>query len=123
MSTGMDDLQAHVWSRLSLRKHLAGRATCDRLVRRVVRRWPTVLMHDSSTGNQAIVMEGMTLSVTRGERATVQCGVILTLILSALITELVKAIWAWWRSSASHQVRMAQYQRDLFGIGRDMETR
>ena len=112
-SSGMDDLQAHVWSRLSLRKHLAGRATCDRLVRRVVRRWPTVLMHDSSTGNQAIVMEGMTLSVTRGERATVQCGVILTLILSALITELVKAIWAWWRSSASNQAQMAQYQRDM----------
>jgi len=114
MSTaGMDDLQAHVWSRLSLRKHVAGRATCDRLVRRVVRRWPAVLMNDSSPGNQNIVMEGMAMSVTRGERSNVQMGVFLTIILSALISELVKVILAWWRSSASNQVRMAQYQRDM----------
>ena len=70
-------------------------------------------MNDSSPGNQNIVMEGMAMSVTRGERSNVQMGVFLTIILSALISELVKVILAWWRSSASHQVRMAQYQRDM----------
>ena len=112
-SSGMDDLQAHVWSRLSLRKHVAGRATCDRLVRRVVRRWPAVLMNDSSPGNQDIVMQGMRMSVERGERSTVQMGVLLTIFLSALISELIKCLLAYWRSSASNQVRMAQYQRDM----------
>jgi hypothetical protein len=58
-------------------------------------------------------MEGMAMSVTRGERSNVQMGVFLTIILSALISELVKVILAWWRSSASNQVRMAQYQRDM----------
>jgi len=70
-------------------------------------------MNDSSPGNQNIVMEGMAMSVTRGERSNVQMGVFLTIILSALISELVKVILAWWRSSASNQVRMAQYQRDM----------
>lgn len=109
----IEDLQDHVWSRLSVRRHVAGKAVVDRLVRRIVRRWPAVLMNDSSVGNQAIVMEGMTLSVERGERANVQMGVFLTLIISTLITEIVKAVWAWWRSSASKQLQMAQYQQEM----------
>ena len=109
----LEDLESHVWSRLSLRRHFAGRAVVDRLVRRIVRRWPAVLMDDSSVENQGIVMQGMALSVERGERANVQMGVLLTLILTALITEIVKAIWAWWRSSASNRVQLAQYQQEF----------
>ena len=109
----IEDLEAHVWSRLSLRKHIAGRDTVGRLVRRVVRRWPSVLMHDSAPGNQAIVMEGMRLSIERNERSNVQMGILLTIILSALISEVLKAILAWWRSSASKQQLLAQYQYDM----------
>jgi hypothetical protein len=109
----LEDLQDHVWSRLSVRRHVAGKAVVDRLVRRVVRRWPALLMDESTIGNQAIVMEGMTLSVERGERANVQMGVFLTLIISTLITEIVKAVWAWWRSSASNRVQLAQYQQEI----------
>jgi len=109
----IEDLEAHVWSRLSMRRHVAGRAVVGRLVRRIVRRWPAVLMDESTIGNQAIVMEGMTLSVERGERANVTMGVFLTLIISTLITEIVKAIWAWWRASASNRVQLAQYQQEI----------
>jgi len=110
----IEDLEAHVWSRLSLRKHAAGRDTVGRLVRRIVRRWPSVLMRDSAmSGNQAIVMEGMRLSVERGERSNVTMGIFLTIILSALISEVIKIILAWWRSSASKQQLLAQYQYDM----------
>ena len=109
----IEDLEAHVWSRLSLRKHIAGRNTVGRLVRRIVRRWPSVLMHDSAPGDQAIVMEGMRLSVERGERSNVTMGIFLTIILSALISEVLKVILAWWRSSASKQQLLAQYQYDM----------
>lgn len=109
----IEDLEAHVWSRLSLRKHVAGRNTVGRLVRRIVRRWPSVLMHDSAPGDQAIVMEGMRLSVERGERSNVTMGIFLTIILSALISEVLKVILAWWRSSASKQQLLAQYQYDM----------
>lgn len=109
----LDDLSEEVWQQLSARKHLAGRVVVRRIVGRVVRKWPHAIFQHSSQEGQEIVMRELSRSVDRMERHNVQMGVLLTLILSALVSEIVKAIFAWWRKSASNRAILVGFQQEM----------
>jgi len=109
----MDDLEAYVWADLPPMKYLAGRALVARLTRRLVQRWPSGVMLEASDEGRGMVMGELVRSVERSERQNYRMGIVLTLILSALLSEVVKAILAWWLRSASNRTQLVGYQQEM----------
>ena len=106
------DLEDHVWSNLPAMRLLAGRRLVARLTRRCAKRFPCGVLAVASPEGQATVLEEIHRAVERTERANYQMGVILTLILSALLTEIVKALFQWWRQSASNRALLIGWQAE-----------
>ena len=106
----LEDLDAAVWSSLSARKHLAGKPLVSRLVRRVVRKWPTVAISQARPDSYGVMLEQVAASIERSERQNVKMGIILTLVLSALISEIVKILIRWWLDSRENRAAMQAMQ-------------
>lgn len=109
----LEDLDAAVWASLSPRKHLAGKPLVSRLVRRVVRKWPTVAISQAKPDGYGAMLEQISASIERSERQNVRMGIILSLILGVLIQEIVKAILAWWLKSASNRIALVGWQTEM----------
>ena len=109
----LEDLDAAVWASLSARKHLAGRPLVSRLVRRVVRKWPATAISQARPDSYGVMLEQVGHSIERSERQNVQMGIILSLLLGALIQEIVKAVLAWWMKSASHRISLVGWQLEM----------
>ena len=110
----LEDLDAFVWSELSPRRFVAGRALVNRLTRRAIQKWPDAVMLDWASGDgQQVVMGELAKSIERSERQNYQMGVILTLILGVLIQEIVKALLKWWLKSASNRVILVGWQAEM----------
>jgi len=109
----LEDLDAAVWASLSARKHLAGKPLVSRLVRRVVRKWPTVAIAQARPDSYGVMLEQVATSIERSERQNVRMGIILTLVLGVLIQEIVKAVLAWGMKSASHRISLVGWQTEM----------
>jgi len=96
-------LEDHVWSSLSVRKHVLGRRVCNRLTRRAIRAWPRDVVRPP------VVEDQLRWEATR----EMQLGVIASWLLAAVITEIVKALLAWFTSSHANLCLMYGYQREL----------
>ena len=109
------ELQAHIWSQLSLRKRLAGRAACDRILRRAVRVLPTGMMSRSNNPEQDHLMQHVAADIVRNEQHnSVTVGsILLTIILSALVSEIVKLLLAWWRARSDNQLLLREFQLEM----------
>jgi len=108
------ELQEHVWSKLSLRKRLAGRAACDRILRRAVRVLPIGMMSRSNNPEQDHLMQHVAADIVRHEEHNrVTMGIFLTIILSALVSEIVKLLLAWWRARSDNQLLLRGYQLEM----------
>lgn len=108
----VEDLEAYVWSDLPAMKFLAGRRLVARLTRRCAKRLPCGFLSEASADGQQQVIEDICRDVERIERANYQMGIVLTLILSALLSEIVKAILAWWLKSASNRALLVGWQQE-----------
>ena len=108
----VEDLEAYVWSDLPAMKYLAGRRRVARLTRRCAKRFPSGVMAEASPSGQAMIMDEIHKSVERTERANYQMGVILALILSALLSEIIKALFRWWVNSASNRTLLVGWQME-----------
>lgn len=93
-------LEAHVWKSLSFRQRLAGRAVVNRIVRRTASRWP-LQPSDAS-------VESLSKEV---EKKEVGMGILLTFVVGALVREIVRIIFDWWKESHKNQALMEAYQR------------
>ena len=111
------ELQEHIWSQLSLRKRLAGRAACDRILRRAVRVLPTGMMSQSNPTEQNRLMKQTAADIVRHERQNVKMAILLTIILSALVSEVIKLLIAWWRARSENQVLLRGYQLEMSSNG------
>jgi hypothetical protein len=109
----LEDLDAAVWSSLSARKHLAGKPLVSRLVRRVLRKWPAIAMSQARPDSYGVMLEQVGNSIERSERQNIRMGIILSLVLGALIQEIVKAILAWWLKSASNRIAIVGWQLEM----------
>lgn len=108
----VEDLEAYVWSDLPAMKYLAGRRLVARLTRRCAKRFPGPVIAEASPEGQARVMQEIHRAVERTERANYRMGIVLTLILSALLSEIIKAILAWWLKSASNRTLLLGWQQE-----------
>jgi hypothetical protein len=99
-----DELDAYVWSQLSVRKHAAGRRVVSRIVADAVRDWPSAAMARSDHGE--VQAFGSIYAKSLARRGNYGMGIILTLVLSALISEVVKTLIRWWLESRDNRAAM-----------------
>lgn len=109
----LEDLDAYVWSQLSPRKYVAGRAFTSRIARRVVRKWPQVQMSQATAADHPKIIGEIARSIERSERQNFQMGIILSLLLGAIIQEIVKAVLRWWLKSASNRISLVGWQSEM----------
>lgn len=109
----LEDLDAYVWSQLGVKKHAAGRPLVTRLTRRVVRKFPHVVMSQTRPGSYDLVQDDISRSIERSERQNYRMGIILSLVLGALIQEIVKAIFKWWQASASNRALLLGWKTEM----------
>jgi hypothetical protein len=99
-----DELDAYVWSQLSVRKHAAGRRVVCRIVADAVRDWPSAAMARSDHGE--VQAFGSIYAKSLARRGNYGMGISLTLVLSALISEVVKTLIRWWLESRENRAAM-----------------
>ena len=107
-SATLEPLQAHVWQRLSLQKHVAGRRIVDRITRRAVRQWPVPVLAQCDAAQANVVGTYYTRTITRQARQEYGMGIILSLILGALVQEIIKLLVAWWIDNRSEMVAIVR---------------
>ena len=97
------DIEDQVWRSLSARKWLVGRRACARLTRRTIRAW------DRDVPRLMRIEDQVRWEAQRD----MQLGVIATWLLSALVAEIVKLVWEWFKDSQANKVLLYAYQREL----------
>ena len=109
----IQDLESHVWERLPrLQRTLAGRHIVGRVVRRAVRTWPVPVLEQCDAGEAEVVGVHLARSLERQARQEFGMGIILTLVLSALISEVVKILVRWWLERQENQADMRVLVRE-----------
>jgi hypothetical protein len=107
------DLEAYVWERLpKLQRTLAGRYIAGRVVRRAVRTWPVPVLEQCNAGEAEVVGVHLARSLERQARQEFGMGILLTLVLSALISEVVKILVRWWLERQENQADMRTLVRE-----------
>ena len=92
----LDALTADVWNALPLQRHLAGRRIVGKIVASAVRTWPVAVMEQCDERQSQVVGKFHARAVERAVRREYGMGIILTLVLSALVQEIVKILVRWW---------------------------
>lgn len=93
----LEELQADAYAAMpTIQRTLGGRFLCNRIVRRAVAGWPVSVLDQCDAADTAVVSRHYTLTVERAVRREVGMGIILTLVLSALVSEIVKYLVQRW---------------------------
>ena len=107
------DLDSYVWERLPrLQRTLAGRYIVGRVVRRAVRTWPVPVLEQCNAGEAEVVGVHLARSLERQARQEFGVGILLTLVLSAVISEVVKILVRWWLERQENQADMRTLVRE-----------
>jgi Na+-driven multidrug efflux pump len=85
---------------------LGGRRIVNRIVARAVMGWPIPVLEQCDAGETQIVAQHYTKSVERAVKAEYGMGILLTLVLSALVSEVVKILVRWWLESRENKEAM-----------------
>lgn len=109
--------QDYIWSQLPVRKYLAGKERVYDCISVVVQEWPDeqFAMSDADDRkSENIVVRDLMKSVKRhlhfayGEQ---EFGFIWTIILQALLWELIKVMLAWWRSKKDNRMAILYWKK------------
>ena len=107
------ELESYVWERLpKLQRTLAGRYIAGRVVRRAVKTWPVPVLEQCNAGEAEVVGVHLARSLERQARQEFGMGILLTLVLSALISEVVKILVRWWLERKENQADMRTLVRE-----------
>lgn len=114
-------LQKHIWNALPVRKHLAGKERVYDCIAVVVQEWPDDQFAQSDSSDrkaEGFVARGLMQNVKRhlhlvyGEQ---EFGFIWTIILQALLWEIIKATLNWWREKKENRIAMLDWQKNWSG--------
>jgi hypothetical protein len=103
------ELADYVYDRLPWRLRLAGRDVVSRVVEDAVRLWPVPVLRQCDAGEAQVVGSFLARSLKRRQHQY-GTGIILTLILSALISEAVKILLRWWLERRENREAMMEMQ-------------
>jgi len=91
-----EEFQSEVWESLPARKHLLGRRRVDAIVARALKDWPVAVLYQCDPQQTAVVGQHLAKSIERQERAEYGMGFIASIILAAIISEIVKILIRRW---------------------------
>lgn len=91
-----DDLIASVYDELSARKNLAGKARVRRIIARSIKAWPAPVLMQCDDAQTEVVGKYFARSMERQERAEYGMGFFASIILAAIISEIVKVLIRRW---------------------------
>lgn len=97
------DVEEYVWRQLSPRRYVVGRAICNRLTRKAIRAWDRDVPR----------LNAISSRVEGEARNDIEMGLLATLVLAAIVGEIVHALWEWFRKSHANTCLMYAYQREL----------
>ena len=103
------ELADYVYGNLPWRLRIAGRDTVGRIVDDAVRNWPAPVLRQCDAGEAQVVGSFLAKSLRRRQQQY-GMGIILTLILSALISEAVKILLRWWLERRENREAMREMQ-------------
>jgi hypothetical protein len=110
----LDELHAHVWDRLpTLSRTVAGRRVVSRIVSSAVRGWPVPVLEQCDAEQTQVVAKYYTRTVERNARHEYGMGIILTLVLGALVQEIVKILVHWWLERQENRAAMRLLIREV----------
>ena len=91
-----DELITAVWDELPKTRYLLGRRRVDRLTARCLKRWPVPVLYQCDPQQTNVVGEHLARSIERQERAEYGMGFFASIILAAIIGEIVKVLVRRW---------------------------
>lgn len=103
------ELTDMVYDRLPWRLRLAGRDVVGLVVDDAVRLWPVPVLRQCDSGEAEVVGTFLARSLKRRQR-NYGTGILLTLILSAVISEVVKLLIRWWLERRENREAMMEMQ-------------
>jgi len=107
------ELDEHVYAGLpATYRFVASRRIVSRIVSRAVRNWPSVTLEQCDAEQTKVVGQHMAQSLHRQSRNEYGMGIILTLVLGALVQEIVKLLIQWWLDSRENRdaMRMMSFE-------------
>jgi UbiD family decarboxylase len=102
-----EELIADVWDSLPMRKHLLGRERVGRIVERALREWPIPVLYQCDAGQTQIVAKHFARRLERQEREY-GMGFLASIILAAIISEIVKKIVQRWLDNRGEMLEAMQ---------------
>jgi hypothetical protein len=96
-----------VWDSLSVRKHLIGRERVGRIVERALKEWPIPVLYQCDAGQTQIVAKHFARRLERQEREY-GMGFLASIILAAIISEIVKKIVQRWLDNRGEMLEAMQ---------------
>ncbi|MFM8735392.1 MAG: hypothetical protein ACKOC8_09380 [Pirellulales bacterium] len=106
-----DAIEQYVWDRLPVSKHVAGRARVSRVVRRTLREWPIGVLRQCNDAECQVIGKHLALSIERQERAGYGMGFFGLVILSSIVSEIVKILIRRWLESSEAQLEIVEAAR------------
>lgn len=113
------DLQEHVWRRMPLRKHIAGRQAVDDITALIVENWQGEYMGAAADdAERAVVSRAIAAAVKRshqwqsGKDAN-EYGFFWALILQAVVSAAIQLVLKWWLERRSHRAMLTVWQHEL----------
>lgn len=94
-----DEIIDSVYAELSGRKRLAGKARTRRIIERTLKAWPAAVLCQCDEPQAQVVGKYLARSIERQERQEYGMGFFMAVILSALISEIIKRLLAHWMSN------------------------
>jgi hypothetical protein len=111
MAPASDDYQGFeesIWSGLSARKHLAGRKRVAWMVAQAVEIWPADEFRESEIPS---VEEYLRETILYRMKSEPRYGFIWTILLSALLSQVIRLIIEWWLNKAENRVAIRRWRR------------
>ena len=109
----LDSMQGYVWDRLpTVPRSLGGRRIVNRIVARAVRKWPIPVIEQCDAAETQVVAKHYTKSVERAIKAEYGMGILLTLVLGALVQEVIKVLVRWWLERDENRTAMRLLTRE-----------
>ena len=106
-----DAIEQYVWDRLPLTRHVMGRQRVSRIVRRTLREWPIGVLRQCNEGESQVVGKHLARSIERQERAEYGLGFFGIIILSAIVSEIVKILLRRWLESSEARLEIVEAAR------------
>ncbi len=102
------EVEQYVWESLPARQRLAGRKRVNRIVARTLSEWPIGVLRQCDEGEAKVVAKYLARGIERRERAEYGMGFFASIILAALVSEIVKIILRRWLENSEGRLEITE---------------